>query len=183
MKATAILKEEHQLILKVLAWAEHEIQSIETSGRVDIEKVKKLIDFAQNFADRCHHAKEEDLLFIKMKEKGMPTDQGPIAMMVQEHELNRQNMKAVTAALPQAAAGETAVIATVQQNLSAYASRLKLHIAKEDNILYPLADRLLTAKDQKDLNQAFARVEAEEMGAGVHEKYQKLAGDLAKELP
>jgi hemerythrin-like domain-containing protein len=57
---------------------------------------------------------------------------------------------------------------------------LRAHIDKENNILFPMADQLFTPKDQEELIEAFEKVEAEEMGEGVHEKYHQLAHDLAK---
>jgi len=64
--------------------------------------------------------------------------------------------------------------------LSTYARLLRAHIAKEDNVLYPMADQLFTAEDQRSLTEAFDRVEAEETGEGVHEKYHQLAHKLAE---
>jgi hypothetical protein len=43
-----------------------------------------------------------------------------------------------------------------------------------------LADKLLTPEDQKDLEAAFEKVEAEELGAGTHERYHQLAHGLGK---
>jgi hemerythrin-like domain-containing protein len=57
---------------------------------------------------------------------------------------------------------------------------LRAHIDKEDNVLYPMADRLFTPEDQRALTKAFEKVEAEEIGEGVHEKYHQLAHDLVK---
>lgn len=52
--------------------------------------------------------------------------------------------------------------------------------AKEDNVLYPLADEEFGAEDERALTEAFDRVEEEEIGAGVHEKYHRLAHDLSE---
>jgi len=57
---------------------------------------------------------------------------------------------------------------------------LRAHIDKEDNVLFPMADQLLTAADQKELTEAFEKVEAEEIGEGVHDKYHQLAHELAE---
>ena len=43
-----------------------------------------------------------------------------------------------------------------------------------------MADRMLTVEDQQELSEAFARVEAVETGEGLHERYHKLAHELAK---
>ena len=118
------------------------------------------------------NAKEEELLFAKMQERGMPVRGGPIAVMLQEHDEGRRRVKAVAEALPQAGSGNASALASVRSNLLAYVQLLRAHIDKEDNVLYPMADRLFTPEDQRELTEAFEKVEAEEIGEGVHEKYQ-----------
>jgi hemerythrin-like domain-containing protein len=56
---------------------------------------------------------------------------------------------------------------------------MRLHIDKENKVLFPLADRLFTPADQQALLQDFDKHEAEEIGAGVHERYHQLAHELA----
>lgn len=179
MTPTETLKQEHQVILLVLDAAEREARSIQDSGPVHVEMVAEMVDFFRNFADTCHHAKEEKLLFVKMGERGMPADSGPIAVMLQEHDEGRRLARAVAEALPAAGRSEPGAVAAVRDNLKTYAGLLRAHIAKEDNILYPMADRLFSAEDQRSLAGAFDRVEAEEIGLGVHEKYHELARRLA----
>jgi hemerythrin-like domain-containing protein len=70
----------------------------------------------------------------------------------------------------------------VKENLAAYASLLRGHIAKEDTILYPMADTTFSPEDQQALLEAFERVESE-MGEGTHEKYHALADRLAADCP
>jgi hemerythrin-like domain-containing protein len=70
-------------------------------------------------------------------------------------------------------------VAAVRDNLLGYTRLLRAHIGKEDNVLYPMAERILTPEDQQWLAEEFDRVEAEEMGAGVHEKYHQMAHELA----
>lgn len=180
MTPTETLKHEHQVILMVLDAAEREAQWIQDTGEVQAEDLDKMLDFFRNFADRCHHAKEEKLLFVKMQERGMPTHSGPIAVMLQEHDEGRGRVRAVAEALPQARNDDASAIAAVRTNLLAYVQLLRAHIDKEDNVLYPMADRLFTPEDQQALTEAFEKVETEEIGAGVHEKYHQLAHDLAR---
>lgn len=178
MTATEILVDEHRLIKKVLDWGEEEIARIEDGRRPDTEKLGRAVDFIRNFADRCHHAKEEGLLFKRLREKGMPGEGGPIAVMLHEHELGRAHVAAVAAALDGAGRGEPGALASLREHLAGYIALLRAHIDKEDHILYPMADRLLGAADQDALLADFARVEREEIGAGVHEKYHRLAEEL-----
>jgi hemerythrin-like domain-containing protein len=177
---TEILKHEHQMILMVLDAAEREAQRIQEGGQVQVQPVEEMLDFFRTFADRCHHAKEEKLLFVRMEERGMPVRGGPIAVMLQEHDEGRRRLAAVSDALPGAGKGDPAAVASVRSNLLAYVQLLRAHISKEDNVLYPMADRLFSATDQSELWQDFEKVEREEIGEGVHEKYHELAHTLAE---
>jgi len=183
MRPTEILKREHEVILLVLETAEREVDSVEDTGKVDSDRIGKMLDFFRNFADRCHHAKEENLLFASMQERGMPRNSGPLATMLVEHEEGRARVQAAADALPRAAQGDPSALAAVRENLSAYIELLRAHIGKEDGILYPMADQLLSAQDQRLLEERFERVEAEEMGDGVHQKYHDLAHELAGGSP
>ena len=178
MTATEILVDEHRLIKKVLDWGEAEIARIDAGERPDTGKLARAVDFIRNFADRCHHAKEEGLLFKRLREKGMPGEGGPIAVMLHEHELGRAHVAAVSGALDGAGRGEPGALAALREHLAGYIALLRAHIEKEDHILYPMADRLLGPADQEVLLADFERVEREEIGAGVHETYHRLAEEL-----
>ena len=179
MTATEMLVDEHHLIKKVLDWGEAEIARIDKGQPPDAAMLAQAVDFIRNFADRCHHAKEEGLLFKRLVEKGMPAQGGPIAVMLHEHELGRARVTAVASALSGAGQGDATALAALRENLAGYISLLRAHIDKEDNILYPMADRLLDAAAQEALLRDFERVEREEIGAGIHEKYRRFVEELA----
>ena len=180
MTPIELLMHEHDIILMVLGAVEQEAQRIQDSGQVNAEKAAQVVDFVRNFADRCHHAKEEDLLFVRLQERGMPVQGGPIGVMLMEHTEGRRLVKAVAEALPDATKGDPQAVAAVRNNLLGYTRLLRAHINKEDNVLYPMGDRILTPEDQQWLVKEFDRVEAEETGAGVHEKYHQMAHELAE---
>jgi len=182
MKATEVLKHEHQAILLVIAAVEKEVASIEKTGKMHAQTVREMADFFQNFVDRCHHAKEEKHLFAMMHERGVSVEIGPLDVMLHEHEQGRVYIRAVAEAVAGKTVPDAAAIRKAKENLAAYAQLLRAHIDKEDNVLYPMADRLLkSTADQKTLAEAFNKVESEEMGEGVHEKYhawiEKLVGE------
>jgi len=181
MTPTETLKHEHQIISLVLDAAEREAGRIQRMKKADARRIGSMLDFFRNFADRCHHAKEERLLFARLRERGMPGETGPIAVMLLEHEEGRRRLSAVADALPGAEKGDAGALASVKDNLTVYVDLLRSHIRKEDGVLYPKADALLTSQDQEELAAAFETIEAREMGEGTHEKYHELAHRLAGE--
>ena len=174
MTPTETLRHEHDIILLVLSAAEREIQS----EGMDVAKIGQMLDFFRNFADKCHHMKEEKQLFVRLSQRGMPFHGGPIAVMMTEHELGRHYLRTTAAAIPIAQTGNTDARQTIAENMSEYVELLRAHIRKENEILFPMADRILSPEDQVDLEKEFARVEAEDIGPGEHEKYHQLAHAL-----
>lgn len=183
MKPTEILKHEHEVILLVLEGVEKEVEKIRKTRKVDVEKLNRIVDFFRNFTDRCHHGKEEKHLFVKLVERGMDKKSGPIAVMLAEHDMGRGRIKAIANALPKAKKGNADAVRTLCENLEGYVELLRAHIAKENNVLFEMADQILGDEDQKRLSEAFEKVESEEMGKGVHEKYHALAHELSGICP
>jgi hemerythrin-like domain-containing protein len=174
-KATEALKQDHRVIEKVLGALEW---LNEHSGVHSMETWKKTVDFIRNFADRCHHLKEEKLFFPALEERGIPNEGGPIGMMLMEHEEGRGYVRAMAGALDGWEKGQEASQAVVIENARAYVRLLREHIQKEDEILFHMADEVLTQGDQDLLLRQFEEREAKEIGTGVYEKYLKIAEEL-----
>ena len=178
MKPTEVLKHEHQIILAVIGAAEREAQRIRATGAVDADAIAKFVDFFRNFADKCHHAKEEKLLFPKLQERGMPAEGGPIGVMLHEHTEGRNHVSGMADAAAAAGRGDAKGATALASHLSSFANLLRGHIYKEDNILFNIADERLSPADQEALSRAFDDVEKNEIGEGVHEQYHQLAHEL-----
>jgi hemerythrin-like domain-containing protein len=179
MYPTQILSSEHRVIEIVLDALERMAEKTLADGRLEKQPALEAIDFIRHFADGCHHAKEEGQLFPALFEKGFPREQGPVAVMLQEHEFGRAHVRAMAEAVEPAAGGEPSAVQEFVSQARGYVNLLRAHIQKEDHILFPMADRTLSGDDQHRLAEAFDRTETEEVGEGVHERYLKLAASLA----
>ena len=180
MKPTEILSGEHRVIEQVLDCLEAMLRQAETAGRLDPAPAKDAVAFFRNFADRCHHGKEEAHLFPALEAQGFPREGGPTGVMLREHEQGRACVRGMDENIEAAAAGDAVALKRFVSNAQAYVALLHEHIYKEDHVLFPLADRTLSETDQQALSAAFGRVEAEEMGHDTHESFLKIADDLAK---
>jgi hemerythrin-like domain-containing protein len=181
MKPTEILSHEHRVIEQVLACLERMTQKIASEGRIDPQPARDAVAFFRNFADRCHHGKEEAHLFPAMEAKGFSPDCGPTSVMRREHELGRLHVREMAAAIDGAAAGDAKAIERFVEHAESYVALLREHIQKEDHCLFAMANQALSESDQQKLSAAFEKVEAEEMGLGTHETYVKIADALAAE--
>jgi hemerythrin-like domain-containing protein len=174
-KATEVLSDEHRVIERVLAVVE-KLATAPVEGSLD--SWKKALDFFSHFADQCHHFKEEQVLFPAMEEHGVPKDGGPIGMMLMEHEEGRAYVRAMLSAIPLVEAKNEVAKAILFDKAKAYLRFLKDHIQKEDEILFRIADDVISPDEQKQLLRSFEEHEAKEIGEGVHEKYLKIAEEL-----
>lgn len=120
-----------------------------------------VVDLIRNFADGLHHAKEEELLFPLLGEKGFSPELGPVAVMLMEHVQGRNFVKGVIAGIDEFRKGNNDAIKSIYENMSGYANLLQNHIAKENNVLFRMADQMFSADEQQTLIEQFAVVESE----------------------
>lgn len=181
MKATEILSSEHRVIERVITALERAADRLENGEAVRPGFFLDAAQFIKGFADGCHHRKEEGVLFKAMVENGLPVRGGPVAAMLAEHEQGRAFTRGMSTAAGQLQNGQEEAKTALLDNARAYAGLLRQHIHKEDNILFPMADRVIPAGQHQAVAEGFERVEHEETGEGIHEKYLALAEALESE--
>ncbi len=182
MKATEVLMEEHRVIEGVLKTLETAAHYVEAGLPVRPALFLEAADFVRGFADGCHHKKEEEVLFRTMADHGVQVEQGPIGVMLHEHEQGRQYIRKLRAAAERLEAGEKTARHELTASVFGYVELLRGHIFKEDRVLFPLANQSIPQAEQEQVWEAFEHVEHEETGEGVHEKYLALANALAREV-
>ena len=175
---TDILRKEHEAILRMLDLTEEVARTFEGGGQVVPEALTGLQEFFQLFADRCHHSKEEELLFPRLVEKGLPAGSGPIGIMLLEHEQGRSLIKEMGEATQLFALGDRIAGARWAVAARSYATLLRQHILKENNVLFDIAEGLLTEAEHRDLVKASEKVEEEKMGVGTHDRLHALMDGL-----
>ena len=157
---TQALVDEHRLILRMITLLERNAALTTEGGYSNWKFYLDGVDFIRNFADRFHHAKEEDVLFEALVKNGMPRENSPIAAMLMEHDQGRAFVAAMETATLEILNGQTGRERTIADNALAYAALLREHIAKEDEILYPLAERVIPDTMRDDIIAGYAAAEA-----------------------
>ena len=180
--ATKVLRNEHEAILKMLGASEEVARRLEQGEQVEQQTLANLLEFFQLFADRCHHGKEEDLLFPLLEKKGFPRDGGPIGVMLFEHERGRSLIRQMAEATAAYKSGDKSAGKRRAEAGVGYAALLRAHIDRENNVLFAMAERVLTPEEQADLAQEFEKLEVEKMGAGTHERLHAMMDALLARL-
>jgi hemerythrin-like domain-containing protein len=177
-KSIEVLMKEHRLIEQVLGSLETCLVEMDGGFAPERSLLAEYGSFFRNFADAAHHAKEEDVLFQRMNERGFPRDSGPIAVMLHEHEVGRGHVSA----LRQAGEGQGPLGAVetqlVRESASSFVPLLRAHIQKEDRILYPMALRLLTGPELDAIESAFEAADARRRADGSFDRLEALADRL-----
>jgi hemerythrin-like domain-containing protein len=182
MKATELLSSEHRIIEQFLDSLELAAIRLQDDKPVRAGFFLDAADFIKGFADGCHHHKEEGVLFVAMIQNGMSSNNGPIGVMFSEHDQGRAFTRGMREAAQRLQSGDQSARREVIQNALGYTALLRQHIAKEDNILFPAAESVIPLSQQDQVWEDFERVEHEETGEGVHEKYLALVETLEMEI-
>lgn len=180
MKATQQLKEEHEGVLLMLRILAEVSRQLAATGTIVKEHFEGILEFLKVFVDKCHHGKEEELLFPALVKVGIPHD-GPIAVMLFEHEMGRKYIRVMTDAFERYKLKDASAASAIVQNAQAYIELLTEHIDKENNILFAMADDRLSGKAQEALYDGFEKIEELRIGVGKHEEFHSLLhklGDL-----
>lgn len=161
--ATHNLEMDHTHILRLI----DVMETIVTTKQFEIDDIKQIVSLIKNYADGLHHAKEENLLFPLLTQRGFSDQQGPVAVMLYEHTIGRNYVSGISKGIEDYEHGDENAANTIFTNMTGYISLLRNHIAKENNILFPMADRALTEKDQENLLKEFSKVENSNVCGGV----------------
>ena len=178
MTPTEDLINEHKAIKVMLSIMSKIAGDIKANKAFYIKDIEQIVDFLKTFADKCHHGKEEGLLFPAMEEAGIPKEGGPIGVMLIEHEQGRSHIKGMSEAFDKFKKGDRKASVKIAENSESYIAILTQHIAKEEKILFPMADKVLSKVTQDKLNEEFEKLEVERIGIGKHEEFHKLLHQL-----
>lgn len=164
--ASEDLMNEHEGILFGLKILEQMVKAAKQTGKADIKDIGDMVDFLRLFADKCHHGKEEGLMFPAMEKAGIPNERGPIGQMLIEHNEGRKYIAEMGTSI-----GNRILQADrFTESATSYINLMRAHIEKENTILFPLGDKRLPMDEQKLLLNQFEGFEEEVMGKGTHEK-------------
>jgi hemerythrin-like domain-containing protein len=159
MIPTQVMEAEHRLIETVVKALSGVAAAIEKGQRADVAMLGMAVEFLRLYADQLHHGKEETLFFPMLVKRGVPPQGCPIGGLNHEHEKGRALVGALAEQVPAYAQGKPGAEESLLQTLRAILDLYQNHIWKEDAMVFPMADKALTAADQTELTEKFAEVD------------------------
>lgn len=172
-KAIDDLRLDHDALLSALKVLDRMSADIGSGSRPEKVDLADFVGFLKEFADKCHHGKEEGLLFPALLDAGLPERGGPVEVMLAEHAQGRDYIKEMETAI---ATGPDYL--TFSHGAHAYSALLKSHIQKENDVLFPMAEETLEKPRMDELYGSFQGHEEKVIGHGRHEELHQMLRNL-----
>lgn len=176
--ATTDLRSEHVGVGRMLGILDAMARRTREGAAPDPQDLAQAIEFLRVFVDRCHHGKEEGLLFPAMQSAGMTSAEPTIATLLAQHVQGRAAVSRIDEAAQRFGAADPAAGQMLAEAIGSYTKLLHAHIRLEENDCFAPADHELPASVQDDLAEGYERIEREVIGEGVHEAFHALLDRL-----
>ena len=177
MDSIQVMMNEHEQILGVLEALEQFVADVRQTPEAQLE-LERFVTFIREYADERHHGKEEQVLFAAMARNGFPPEQGPVGMMLLEHQEMRGFVSELRALARQEAAWSDEDRERVRDFAGRYISTLREHIMKENEMLYPMASEHLPPPVQSEIDLECAALDEGRASAGAEAALEELAARL-----
>lgn len=166
---------EHRLIERIIQVMKGHLERIKAGEKINPDLVEKVTNFIKAYADRCHHGKEEDILFRDLTKRTISSEQKRILEeLVEEHKLGRKITAALVDATRKYEKGETEAPSVIADSLKSLVEFYPKHIEKEDKHFFlPVMEYF--SKEEKD---AMLREGYEFDSKLLHQEFKNLVGAL-----
>jgi len=182
MKALAMIRAEHRSLAAVL----YTLQALTRRAREgrlapDYALARQIVDYLESFHQRFHHPKEDDYLFKALRERSREAD-AELERLEREHAEGDARLAALREAVDRAQSG-AASLQELAAEVERYADFHWRHMRAEEDVVMPLAERLLSSDDWQRIDAAFAANDDPLFGAARREEYRRLLAAIAEHAP
>lgn len=166
---------EHRLIERMIALLVREVAKMRAVGQIDTKFIVSAVDFIRTYADRCHHGKEEDILFRDLKRKPLSSEHARILRELEaEHVRGREVVRKIIASHEQYLQGDKASAAEIIQLMEVLIEFYPKHIEKEDKHFFIPCMAYFTKEEQAKMLAECYEFDRQL----IHEKYEQIVQKL-----
>ncbi len=178
---TEMLEAEHRVIARIVGITPVLAQRLEEGDVIKPDILKSIVEFMRIYADKSHHGKEEDLLFAVLSDKGVPMQGCPIGALVADHVSGRSLVRHLSDSAEAYARNEPEAYEGLISSLRGIAALYPGHIWKEDYLLFPMTNKLLSPEELEALRREFEKADLR-IGHDTLERLARLADDLERQF-
>lgn len=177
MMPVGYLMIEHRLIERMVKLMVSQLEQNIKKGKVDLSFIDAAINFIKTYADKCHHGKEEDILFRDLSKKKMSVEHKKIMEeLIQEHIMGRQTVGKLISAKEEYAANKIKDTTQIQKHIKWLAEFYPEHIAKEDKQFFIPCMSYFDKEEQGRMLKEFYEFD----GPSIQDEYRKIVQNLEK---
>ena len=153
-KALDIIRNEHRSIAVVLDNLRRLTRDGGRVPRIDSGVFGAMVNYLENFADRVHHPKEDRFLFAPLRRHGAQPE-ALIAGLEREHADGEQALHDLKQSYARFEAAGDKGLPAFARAVEDFAQAYYEHMRKEEEQLFPLAEKLFTPEDWAAIDRAF----------------------------
>jgi hemerythrin-like domain-containing protein len=171
---------EHRLIERMIKVMKEELSRMETERKADLLFIETAVDFIRTYADRCHHGKEEDILFRDLEKKAMSEEhKKTMNELIEEHRWGRQTTRELLQAKEQYQQGDVEALPTIVDRMTSLVDFYPKHIEKEDKHFFmPVMDyftqeeKAAMLKEEYEFDRQFVHQEYQDVVSETENRYK-----------
>lgn len=161
---------EHRLIERMVGLLRKETHAIGEKGEVNLDLIDSAVDFFRTYADRCHHGKEEYILFRDLaKKKISPEHKKTMSELIQEHRFGRETVARLVNAAERYDQGGRDALNEIMAFLKQLVEFYPAHIEKEDKHFFIPCMEYFNKGERDAMIQEFEEFDRNL----IHEKYRQ----------
>jgi hemerythrin-like domain-containing protein len=182
-KALNIIRDEHRSISAILHGMQYLVLEIrERKARIDSRVFRAMLYYLDTFSERMHHPKEDRFLFGPLRGRGAGPD-ALIAELEREHAGGAESLRRVEQCLIRYEEGGDSEFTEFAREVHRFVNGYWDHMRKEEEQVFPLAEKLLSAADWAAIDRAFQE-NADPLAGDRNEKdFRKLFSRIASLAP
>jgi hemerythrin-like domain-containing protein len=168
---------EHRVIERMLAILEAQLAVMAESRAADPAVIDTAVDFIRTYADRCHHGKEEDILFRRLAGKSLDPELAEVMKgLVEDHVRGRAMNRSLMEANTRYRSGDTAALSDIESCVRALVEFYPVHIEKEDRHFFKPCLEYFSDAEKEAMLSDFDEFDR----ALIHEKYRGIVETLER---
>ncbi len=166
------LDTDHRNVTQLLEFLETQLARMQQIESADFGLMRDVMHYMTHYPDRVHHPLE-DLVIQKLIEHD-PSAQQLGEDILREHKDLARKSAALLEMLLQVTDGEMVPREEIEATGRDYAAFLRSHMEKEDERLFPLAERTLTNQDWHEIAKGIKHLADPVFGAVVQNQFRQL---------
>jgi hemerythrin-like domain-containing protein len=187
MKALDQLRQEHQTLRTALAVLAAMCDRDARGQEVPLEHFEQALDLLADYVDVGHHGREEELLFPALAQTDAARPGGPVGPLTAEHKLARQYIKTMRKLLRRVARRQRGARKQFAEHVTLYSNLMEKHIRTEEEVLFPMIERLLSEGRKQDISAGFEAAAMDERDrqrfGEMLESLRRTYGEVSAALP